>query len=66
MGGTNQVLRIHTHATSGFSADFSITRDARYNDKELYIYFDTDNVIHYTAAGAVTENSLWINGVVPQ
>ena len=22
VGGTNQVLRIHTHATSGFSADF--------------------------------------------
>lgn len=66
VGGSNQVLRIHTHATGVSSADFSITRDVRYNDKELYIYFDTDNVIHYTAAGAVTENSLWINGVVPQ
>lgn len=57
VGGSPQVLRVHTHATTGSSADFSVTRDMRYNNKALQISFDAQNVINYTAAGAASLGS---------
>ena len=64
--GSPQVLRIHTHATSPTSADFSITRDKRYNNKELHIFLDIENIINYSTTGTTTENSIFVQEIIPQ
>lgn len=61
VAGVNQPLRVHTHADTGSSADFSVTRDMRYNTKALQISLDTQNLVNYAANGAVTQGaSLWV------
>lgn len=61
VAGVNQTLRVHTHADTGSSADFSVTRDMRYNTKALQISLDTQNLVNYAANGAVTQGtSLWV------
>ncbi len=57
VNGSAQVLRIHTHATTGSSADFSVTRDLRYNNAALEISLDSVNIVNYSAAGAVTQGT---------
>ncbi len=67
VGGVSQVLRIHTHSTSGLSAAFSVTRDLRYNDKELDIYLDGQHLLRYTAAGVVSlGSSVFVSGLAAQ
>src|SRR3989344_6037091 len=53
VGGIPQVLRVHTHANNGLSADFSVTRDLRYNtvNKRLEIFLDTVNLVNYENDG---------------
>ena len=61
VAGVNQILRVHTHANTGSSADFSVTRDMRYNIKALQISLDAQNLVNYAANGAVTQGtSLWV------
>lgn len=61
VAGVNQTLRVHTHANTGASADFSVTRDKRYNTKAVQISLDTQNLVNYAANGAVTQgSSLWV------
>ncbi|MBI2450900.1 MAG: hypothetical protein HYV52_00975, partial [Parcubacteria group bacterium] len=52
-----QVLRIHTHSLSGVAAQFSITRDQRYNNVAMQINLDGQNLINYSAIGATTQGS---------
>lgn len=67
VNGSDQVLRIHTHATTGSSADFSITRDMRYNNAALGISLDGQNLVNYSAAGAVTQGtSSWASAPIAQ
>lgn len=55
VNGSDQVLRVHTHATTGSSADFSVTRDMRYNNAALEISLDGQNLVNYAADGTVTQ-----------
>lgn len=67
VNGSDQVLRIHTHVTTGSSADFSVTRDMRYNNAALQISLDGQNLVNYSAAGAVTQGtSPWASAPVAQ
>lgn len=60
VNGSNQILRINTHSLNASAADFSITRDSRYNNTALQISLDGQNLINYAANGAVTQgSSLW-------
>lgn len=62
VGGTDQILEIHTHANTGSSADFSITRDLRYNNKALQISLDAQNLVNYAVDGTVSQGaSLWVS-----
>ena len=61
VNGSNQVLRIHTHNLDASYADFSITRDSRYNDEALEISLGGQNLINYAINGVVTQgSSLWV------
>ena len=68
VGGIPQVLRVHTHANSGLSADFSVTRDLRYNtvSKPLEISLDSFNLVNYDINGAVTSGSIFVSGLQAQ
>ncbi|MEK7493816.1 MAG: prepilin-type N-terminal cleavage/methylation domain-containing protein [Patescibacteria group bacterium] len=67
VNGSNQVMRIHTHATTGSSADFSVTRDMRYNNAALEISLDGQNLVNYAVDGTVTQgSSLWASAPVLQ
>ncbi|MBI5912908.1 prepilin-type N-terminal cleavage/methylation domain-containing protein [Candidatus Azambacteria bacterium] len=67
VNGSNQVLRIHTHAATGSSADFSVTRDMRYNNAALEISLDGQSLVNYAADGAVTQGtSLWASAPAAQ
>lgn len=67
VNGSPQILRIHTHATTGSSADFSVTRDMRYNNAALEISLDGQNLVNYAADGTVTQgSSLWASVPVLQ
>ena len=69
VGGSNQVLRIHTHANSGLSADFSVTRDLRYNtvNKRLKIYLDAVNLVNYETDGTtITSGSIFVSSIQAQ
>ena len=67
VNGSNQVLRIHTHNLDASSADFSITRDSRYNNEALEISLGGQNLINYAINGAVTQgSSLWASIPVRQ
>ncbi len=54
---TEQKLIIQTHSLGITSAQFSIHRDRRYNDKALEITLDDQNLIDYTANGDTTQGS---------
>ena len=68
VGGIPQVLRVHTHANSGSSADFSVTRDLRYNtvNKRLKIYLDAVNLVNYETDGTVTAGSIFVSSLQAQ
>lgn len=54
---TEQKLKIHTHSLDISSAQFSIHRDRRYNNKALSITLDDQNLINYTADGQTTKGA---------
>jgi len=54
---TEQKLIIQTHSLDITSAQFSVHRDRRSNDKTLEITLDDQNLIHYTADGQTTRGS---------
>lgn len=56
-GGTDQILRIHTHSADAGSAVFSVTRDGRYNDKAMNVTLDSQQLLTYTAGGVVALGS---------
>ena len=67
VSGSPQVLRVHTHAIGGSSADFSVTRDLRYNTAAVQISLDGDNMVNYAANGAVSQgSSIWVSAPVTQ
>ena len=69
VGGIPQVLRVHTHANNGLSADFSVTRDLRYNtvNKRLEIFLDTVNLVNYENDGTtVTAGSIFVSNIQAQ
>lgn len=67
VNGSNQILRIHTHSLDASSANFSITRDLRYNNIALQVSLDGQNLINYAADGTVTQGtSLWAGVPVMQ
>jgi len=53
----DQKLKIHTHSLGIASAQFSIHRDKRYNDKALSITLDYQNLINYTADGQTAQGT---------
>ena len=57
VGGVDQVLRVHTHSADVSSAVFSVTRDARYNDKALTLSLDGQELLAYAAGGSATLGS---------
>lgn len=67
VNGSDQIVRIHTHATTGSSADFSVTRDMRYNNAALELSLDGQNLVNYAVDGAVTQGtSPWASAPVLQ
>jgi len=54
---TEQRLLIQTHSLELTSAQFSIHRDQRHNDKALEIWLDDQNLLNYTADGQTQEGS---------
>lgn len=66
VNGSPQVLRIHTHSMDALSADFSVTRDLRYNTEVLEIYYNGNNLINYAADGKVTAGPIFISGLQAQ
>lgn len=66
VNGSDQVLHVQTHATTGASADFSVTRDMRYNSKALEISLDAVNLINYAADGTVTVGPAFITDLLEQ
>lgn len=52
-----QKLIIQTHSLDITSAQFSVHRDRRYNDKALEIILDDQNLLHYTTDGQTTKGS---------
>lgn len=52
-----QVLRIHTHSLIPTSAQFSITRDGRYNNVAMQVNLDGQNLINYSVLGVATQGS---------
>ncbi|MCR4322753.1 MAG: prepilin-type N-terminal cleavage/methylation domain-containing protein [Candidatus Azambacteria bacterium] len=66
VNGSPQVLKIHTHSMDALGANFSITRDLRYNNEALEIYYNADDLINYSPTGVATENSFWIQEILPQ
>lgn len=57
VGGEDQVLRVMTHNLNTSVADFSVTRDLRYNTKALSISLDGQNIINYDVNGNTTQGS---------
>lgn len=66
VNGSPQVLRIHTNRMDASSADFSITRDLRYNTEALQISLDTVNLVNYTASGTVTGGPIFVSNLQAQ
>lgn len=61
VNGSPQIVRVHTHSMDASSAQFSVTRDLRYNTEALQLSLDGENLVNYSAAGAVTQGtSLWV------
>lgn len=56
-GKTEQKLMIQTHLLDLTSAEFSIHRDRRYNDKALEISLDDENLIQFSADGQTQKGS---------
>lgn len=57
VGGQNQIIEIKTHSLTDASAQFSIRRDQRYNDKAIQIFIDGDNLINYQSNGSTTKGA---------
>lgn len=70
VGGNNQQMEVRTHQLNSPSTIFSITRDRRYNDKNLSISFSGEagyNLINYTATGTTTiGSSPWVSNLEEQ
>ncbi len=54
VGGSDQVLRIHTHSLTVSATTLSIDRDLRYNNKALTVSIDGKQIVSYTAGGTAT------------
>lgn len=57
VSGQSQALKIHTHFLTDTSAQFSIHRDRRYNNKAVNISLDGDNLINYATDGGVAKGT---------
>lgn len=57
VGGQAQTLEIKTHSLTDISAQFSIQRDQRYNNKTAQIFIDGDNLINYSVNGSTTKGT---------
>ena len=55
VGGEDQTLKIITHKIDPAYADFSVTRDLRYNTKAVSINLDGENLINYSSTGTTTK-----------
>lgn len=66
VNGSNQILRIHTHSLDASSANFSITRDLRYNNIALQVSLDSVNLVNYAADGTVTSGPIFVSGLQAQ
>lgn len=51
----NQKLEIKTHFLTDTSAQFSIHRDRRYNNKALQVFIDDDNLINHALSGVAAK-----------
>lgn len=54
VGGSDQILQVHTHSLDAFNTTLSITRDKRYNTKALDVSIDSKAIVSYSAAGIAT------------
>lgn len=66
VSGSNQVLVVRTHSLDAGSAQFSITRDRRYNNAALEVWLNAvstgENLINYTAEGQESDGtSNWVS-----
>ncbi len=60
VGGADQVLHIHSHGLTDSSVVFCFHRDRRLNSASLDVSLDGQNLINYSAAGALTQGtSIW-------
>lgn len=71
VSGSNQVLIVRTHSLDASSAQFSITRDKRYNNAALEVWLNAvstgENLINYTAGGAESQGlSAWVTAPARQ
>jgi len=67
VNGSNQVLDIHTLSMDASSAEFSVTRDLRYNNAALQISLDGQNLANYAVNGTVSQgSSLWVSAPISQ
>jgi len=57
IGDQVQKLEIKTHSLTDTSAQFSIHRDRRYNNKTLQIFIDDDNLINYESNGITAKGN---------
>lgn len=66
-GGADQVVRVHTHTADASSAVFSVTRDGRYNNTAMAVVLDGQELLTYTAGGAVAlGSSVLVSDLVAQ
>lgn len=70
VGGTDQVIKIHSQRLNNPDTEFSITRDRRYNDKSLAVTISGDtsgNIASYTADGTIVNySSIYASNLVWQ
>lgn len=67
VGGSDQVVRVHTHTADASSAVFSVTRDGRYNDKAMTVVLDGQELLTYAAGGDVAlGSSVLVSDLVAQ
>lgn len=71
VSGSNQVLVVRTHSLDASSAQFSITRDRRYNNAALEVWLNAistgENLINYLGNGAESQGaSAWVSAPVRQ
>lgn len=52
--GDTQTMRIHTHLLDASDTELSITRDGRFNDKEVTVEIDGNEIVNYAQDGTAT------------